>query len=106
MKLIKTDWRSRLTDTHLSDLMQVHLEGAEIPQFDPKKAIHLWYSNSGGSRTRRLDFVSNESALNDGDSDLDDDLDVVQVDRELTILSKMQELEDNCNITESESVTE
>lgn len=39
MKVIKTDWRSCLGDTTLSQLMRVKLEAAPIPEFDPLPAI-------------------------------------------------------------------
>lgn len=42
MKLVKNDWRSRLGEANLSDLMLVSLEVETIDQFDPLPAIHLW----------------------------------------------------------------
>jgi hypothetical protein len=44
LKITKTDWRSKLTDDHLSDQMMVMLESASILQFDPLPAIALWNS--------------------------------------------------------------
>ena len=43
MKLIKTDWRSKLKDTTLSDLMVVKLESEPINTFDPNDAIAVWW---------------------------------------------------------------
>ncbi|KAG7168422.1 hypothetical protein Hamer_G002465, partial [Homarus americanus] len=39
VKLIKTDWRSRLTDDHLTDLMVVQLQTESVGNFSPDKAI-------------------------------------------------------------------
>ncbi|KAG7173431.1 Zinc finger protein 862-like 12 [Homarus americanus] len=39
VKLIKTDWRSRLTDDHLTDLMVVQLQTVCVGNFNPDKAI-------------------------------------------------------------------
>jgi hypothetical protein len=43
MKLIKTDWRSKLKDTTLSDLMVVKPESEPINTFDPNDAIAVWW---------------------------------------------------------------
>lgn len=42
LKITKSDWRSRLHDKHLSDLMMIMLESAEVKSFDPLPAIHYW----------------------------------------------------------------
>ena len=39
MKLIKTNWKSQLKDTTLSDLMVMKLESNPINTFDPNDAI-------------------------------------------------------------------
>nr|XP_006813033.1 PREDICTED: zinc finger protein 862-like [Saccoglossus kowalevskii] len=46
MKIIKTDWRSRLKDSTLSDLMMVKLESPEIGKFSPNAAINLWFNKN------------------------------------------------------------
>jgi len=51
MKIVKNDWRSRLGEENLCDLMLITLESADIGSFDPQPAIHLWYSQ--GQRARR-----------------------------------------------------
>ena len=43
MKLIKTDWRSKLKDTTLSDLMVVKPESEPINTFDANDAIAVWW---------------------------------------------------------------
>lgn len=55
MKQAKSDWRSRLTDTHLSDILAINLESHSvgIEAFDPKPAIDLWLA--AGPRSRRPD---------------------------------------------------
>lgn len=42
MKVTKTDWRSRLSDTRLSDLMTVKLQSNSIETFNPDDSINLW----------------------------------------------------------------
>ncbi|XP_014678519.1 PREDICTED: zinc finger protein 862-like [Priapulus caudatus] len=51
MKQIKNDWRSRLGDCNLSDLMMVSMETPSVDQFDPMPTIHHW--NSGLKRAKR-----------------------------------------------------
>ena len=51
LKQTKSDWRSKLTDDHLSDQMMVMLESSEIKQFDPMPAIAEW--NSVKARRKR-----------------------------------------------------
>ena len=38
MKFVKSDWRSRLSDTYLSDLLSL-AETPDIDQFDPSSAV-------------------------------------------------------------------
>ena len=42
MKLVKTDWRNCLTDDAFTDLIQINLHCADIKEFNPDQAIHLW----------------------------------------------------------------
>ena len=42
LKMVKSDWRSKLSDVHLSEQMTIMLEGPSILQFDPMPAINLW----------------------------------------------------------------
>ena len=60
MKLIKTDWRSRLTDDSLSDLMVIKLDSPDVQEFDPNPALAVWMEkkrmpefNDRESRSRR-----------------------------------------------------
>ncbi|XP_070548860.1 uncharacterized protein [Ptychodera flava] len=46
MKIVKTDWRSRLTDSSLSDLMMVQLNSPSIETFDPHDSINIWLKKS------------------------------------------------------------
>jgi hypothetical protein len=52
MKLIKTDWRNRLQNDGLTDLMRIKLESADVATFNPDEAIKLWLL--GSERNRRL----------------------------------------------------
>ena len=51
MKKTKSDWRAKLNDDHLTDLLLIQLESPEIKDFDPIPAIDLW--NTSGVRVRR-----------------------------------------------------
>jgi hypothetical protein len=51
MKMVKSDWRSKLRDAHLTDLMLVCIETNVISSYDPEPAVHLW--NSCALRARR-----------------------------------------------------
>ena len=42
MKLVKTDWRNCLTYDALTDLIRINLHCADIKEFNPDQAIHLW----------------------------------------------------------------
>ncbi|KAI0222661.1 hypothetical protein LSAT2_026077 [Lamellibrachia satsuma] len=70
MKLVKTDWRSKLGNDILTDLLHISFHTASIADFDPTAAIHLW--NSSGTRARRPEFVEFENSK-DTDSDMSED---------------------------------
>ena len=55
LKLLKTDMRSKLKESHLNDLMSIKLLSAPVPEFDPAEAIQLW-NTSGRSQARRPYF--------------------------------------------------
>ena len=42
LKMAKSDWRSKLSDAHLSEQMTIMLEGPSILQFGPMPVINLW----------------------------------------------------------------
>ena len=44
LKLAKTTFRSKLTDSHLSDQLTIILESADVSTYDPNTAIALWNS--------------------------------------------------------------
>lgn len=54
LKLLKTDMRSKLKESHLNDLMSMKLLSAPISEFDPTEAIDLW--NTSGCHPRRPYF--------------------------------------------------
>ena len=62
-KVIKSDWRSRLRDTMVTDLMTVQLHSPEIGDFDPASSILRWK----GTCKRRL-------SQNISDSNSDDEM--------------------------------
>ena len=42
LKITKSDWRSKPTDSHLTDQMMIMLESPNIRDYDTLKAIHSW----------------------------------------------------------------
>ena len=50
-KLIKSDWRSKLHDKKVTDLMTVQLNSPEIPQFDPLSSIQRWLNTRKGRKS-------------------------------------------------------
>ena len=50
MKRTKTDWRAKLTSKSLTDLLTVALYSPDIKEFDPTRAIDLWWEGSSLSR--------------------------------------------------------
>ena len=73
MKFVKSDWRSRLSDTHLSDLMTVLMETLDVDQFDPSSAVKHW--NHAGPRARRPNIITDIG-------DVDDDSDESEMDED------------------------
>ena len=59
-KVIKSDWRSRLRDTAVANLMAIQLHIPDIVDFDPMLAIHRWK----GKCKRRRSVCSNCDASN------------------------------------------
>lgn len=55
MKIMKTDRRSRMTSSTMTDVLLVKLETPDIEKFDPQSAINLWTITPSG-RTRRPNF--------------------------------------------------
>ena len=51
LKTIKTDWRNKLSDEAVTNLIRITLESADIDSFNPDPAIHVW--NTGSIRGRR-----------------------------------------------------
>jgi hypothetical protein len=52
LKVTKTDWRSNLKDTTLTDLFTIKLSCPEVGEYDPEPAISLWNSR----QQRKPDF--------------------------------------------------
>ena len=59
-KVIKSDFRSRLRDTTVTNLVKIQLHSPDIEDFDPMPAIHRW---KGKCKRRRSD-CSNSDASN------------------------------------------
>ena len=45
-KVIKSDFRSRLRDTTVTNLVKIQLHSPDIEDFDPMPAIHRWKGNA------------------------------------------------------------
>ena len=72
MKFVKSDWRSRLSDTYLSDLMTVLLDTPDVAQFGPSSAVKHW--NHAGPRSRRPNIISDIGDIDDShESEMDED---------------------------------
>lgn len=59
LKLTKTDWRARLRNTVLYDLLLIQFLTPTVEEFDPVPAIHHW--NSSSVRARQPYFLDEES---------------------------------------------
>lgn len=46
MKLVKSDWRNSLTDEAVTDIMRITLHSANIKEYNPDPAVHLWNTAS------------------------------------------------------------
>ena len=55
MKMIKSDWRSKLRADRLTDLMRILLDSPDIGEYDPTPAVNLW--NASSERVRRPDAM-------------------------------------------------
>ena len=69
-KVIKSDWRSRLRDTMVTDLMSIQLHSPEIADFDPRPSILRWKE----SCKRRLSLCSKSSSESDDEIESDDEM--------------------------------
>ena len=49
MKIVKTNRHTSLLSSTLDDLMEINVEGVELENFSPDRAVQLWWSD----RTRR-----------------------------------------------------
>ncbi|XP_053402979.1 uncharacterized protein LOC128558144 [Mercenaria mercenaria] len=76
--MIKNDWRSRLGDRRLSELIIINAVSQSVSEYNPELAIHHW--NSNGTRKRRPFFndekkpVSVDEALHADVTNTEDDL--------------------------------
>ena len=74
MKMIKSDWRSKLRADRLTDLMRILLDSPPISEFDPRPAVELWHAASvRARRPEAMDFLAlgtteEEEAEEDADS--------------------------------------
>ena len=50
LKLIKTDWRTRLHSDTLSDLLEIQVEGASLEIFSPTQAVQTWWQDCKSTR--------------------------------------------------------
>lgn len=56
LNLIKTNTRNRLSLNLINDILLIKLYGPTLDNFNPQKAINLWYSDVTLGRVRRPDF--------------------------------------------------
>lgn len=72
MKLTKTDWRSRLTDDSLSDLMVIKLDSPDVHEFDPNPALAVWMEK------KRMPDFNNRESRSRREAQAEEDPDVVE----------------------------
>ena len=46
MKIIKTEYRNKLSSDALTEIMRIKFHSSEIGSFDPTPAIHLWNASN------------------------------------------------------------
>ena len=66
LKLLKTDWRSRLTDVRASHQLCIMLNSPAINKFIPSAAIDLW--NASGQRGKNLKDIKKTEFESNSDS--------------------------------------
>ena len=71
MKQIKTNLRTRLSCSTLSDLMTINLLTPDVQDFDPAPAVSLW--NEGSLRQRRPNFMDKANAYEKKDESDDEE---------------------------------
>ena len=70
MKILKTDWRTRLSNQALNYQMFIHMSGGDIASFDPTPAIQLLNSGVRQCRPAHLDGKTEE--LGNSEDELED----------------------------------
>ena len=65
-KVINSDWRSRLRDTAVTNLMAIQLHSPDIMDFDPMPAINWW---KGKCKCRRSVCSNSDASNSDSDND-------------------------------------
>ena len=58
LKLIKNNRRTRLGEDTLDQLLRIYVEGPPLSDWDPTRALELWYME----KTRRLNVRDSRSA--------------------------------------------
>ena len=51
MKIVKSDWRSSLTVTAVTDILRIILQTSNVGDYDPEDALLMWLK--GGKRSKR-----------------------------------------------------
>ncbi|XP_053403221.1 uncharacterized protein LOC128558319 [Mercenaria mercenaria] len=92
MKNLKTDWRSSLTDSHLSNQLLIAAEGPAVLDFDPDEAIRYWEDTS--LRTRRP-FANDSKKPNlvavPSEPDVEEGVDLVDVGELYQMAERLEE---------------
>ena len=47
MNLVKDNFRTTLSNTNLSNLLHININGPSLENFDPANSINKWYFGSG-----------------------------------------------------------
>ena len=104
LKTIKTDWRNKLTDEAVTDLIRITLESADIKSFNPDPAIHAWNNSSiAGCCPNQKRWKKKRPkvavAVSDSDEHESSSSDTNHSDNEISEISD-QEIQDNDSIVD------
>lgn len=106
MKLIKNDWRSRLKDSNLTNLMHILLNSDLVESFNPTSAVHLWNSSSSRARriTKKLPKIPKHESQSESEIDKNDVNEVQNETKKQENERQVESQEEEENLAENEDV--
>lgn len=103
LRVVKTDWRNKLSEGNLTDLMRIKVAGPTLDDFEDKgycsTAVHLWYNakqrrpnqkkrnkkRHSKIQAKKAEYSANLDSFvmdKDGEEDEDDDREMMQMSSE------------------------